>query len=99
MAEPGGLFRVVVGHGPVMRGNFVELDPPRRLVFTFGWETNPPRRVTPSGVDPRRGDADARRGWDRACPRHYDMPAQHAPDHRNGWGYFVGDRLKAAIGD
>ena len=36
VAEPGGLFRVVMEGGPVMRGAFTELDPPRRLVFTFG---------------------------------------------------------------
>jgi hypothetical protein len=28
--------------------------------------------------------------------RHFDMPVHHAPDHRKGWGYFVGDRLVAA---
>ena len=37
--RPGGLYRVEVMPGNTARGEFVELDPPRRLVFTCGWES------------------------------------------------------------
>ena len=38
-ARPGGEFRVdVTGDGDVARGKFLEIDPPRRVVFTWGWE-------------------------------------------------------------
>jgi uncharacterized protein YndB with AHSA1/START domain len=36
--RPGGLYRVEVIQGNTAAGEFVELDPPRRLVFTWGWE-------------------------------------------------------------
>ena len=38
--RPGGLFRVTVtGTSRVVaRGRYVEVDPPRRIVFTWGWE-------------------------------------------------------------
>ena len=38
--EPGGLFRVTVtGRSRVVaRGEYVEVDPPKRVVFTWGWE-------------------------------------------------------------
>lgn len=38
--RPGGTFRVrMTGRsGTVARGVFVEVEPPRRLVFTWGWE-------------------------------------------------------------
>ncbi|MGH2711049.1 MAG: SRPBCC family protein [Actinomycetota bacterium] len=38
--QPGGLFRVTVtGRSRVVaRGEYVEVDPPRRIVFTWGWE-------------------------------------------------------------
>jgi uncharacterized protein YndB with AHSA1/START domain len=37
-ARPGGPFRVEVIPGQIASGEFVEVDPPRRLVYTFGWE-------------------------------------------------------------
>jgi uncharacterized protein YndB with AHSA1/START domain len=97
--EPGGAFRIVMEQGPVMRGAFAELDPPRRLVFTFGWEQNEPGQplapgstrvevtLTPDGPD----------GRDTVLVlRHSDMPATHAADHEQGWRLFVGERLVAA---
>ena len=36
--QPGGDYRVEVIPGSVARGEFVEVDPPHRLVFTWGWE-------------------------------------------------------------
>ena len=38
--RPGGVFRVTVtGRSrTVARGVYVEVDPPKRLVFTWGWE-------------------------------------------------------------
>ena len=38
-ARPGGRFRVdVTGDGDVALGTFLEIDPPRRVVFSWGWE-------------------------------------------------------------
>jgi uncharacterized protein YndB with AHSA1/START domain len=41
--RPGGLFRVTTtGHSRhVARGSYLEVDPPKRLVFTWGWEPVP----------------------------------------------------------
>ena len=36
--RPGGIYRVDVIPGHTARAEFVELDPPRRLVFSWGWE-------------------------------------------------------------
>ncbi|MGH2530076.1 MAG: SRPBCC family protein, partial [Actinomycetota bacterium] len=38
-ARPGGVYRLQIGQAVVV-GEFVELDPPRRVVFTWGWEGN-----------------------------------------------------------
>ncbi|MEX2255276.1 MAG: SRPBCC domain-containing protein [Acidimicrobiia bacterium] len=93
VAEPGGMFRVVMEGGPVMLGAFTELDPPRRLVFTFGWEQNAPGEplapgstrvevtLTPEGDDTI------------LVLRHFEMPSTHAADHESGWSYYLGDRL------
>ena len=39
MPAAGGRYRVEVLPGDVVLGEFVELDPPRRLVHTWGWES------------------------------------------------------------
>lgn len=36
--RPGGIFRIDVTGHDTARGEYVEIDPPRRVVFTFGWE-------------------------------------------------------------
>ena len=48
--RPGGIFRIdVTGRDPA-RGEYVVIDPPRRVVFTFGWEaegsSEPPGSTT-----------------------------------------------------
>ena len=40
-ARPGGLYRVRVPQGVYAVGEFVEVEPPRRMVFTWGWEGDP----------------------------------------------------------
>ena len=36
--RPGGVVRIEVVSGQVVSGEVVEADPPRRLVYTWGWE-------------------------------------------------------------
>lgn len=94
--EPGGLFRVVMESGPVMRGSFIELDPPNRLAFTFGWEQNAGQALAPGStrvevtITPDGGETVVQL-------RHFEMPTTHAADHEKGWHHLVGERLPAAI--
>lgn len=49
-ARPGGVFRMNVRGDGFVSGRFVEVDPPRRLVFTWGWEgPDAPYPVVPGG--------------------------------------------------
>ena len=46
---PGGVFHVDVNGRDVAVGEYVEVDPPRRAVFTWGWQGNqhlPPGSTT-----------------------------------------------------
>jgi len=39
---PGGAFRVGMRDGVEAVGQFVEIDPPHRVVFTWGWTNDHP---------------------------------------------------------
>ncbi len=87
--RPGGACLVDLGSGPVMRGEFVELVPHERIVFTFGWEptegapavapgsTRVEITLTPDGDDTI------------LALRHSGIPAPHVDEHRSGWGHFL----------
>jgi uncharacterized protein YndB with AHSA1/START domain len=59
--RPGGVCRINPSGHAVMSGEFLEVDPPRWIVFTWGWETElfatPPQStivevsLTPEGED------------------------------------------------
>lgn len=40
-ATPGGTYRAGMREGLAAAGAFVEVDPPHRVVFTWGWEDHP----------------------------------------------------------
>ena len=92
VAEAGGLFRVVMDSGPIMRGEFLELDPPRRLLFSFGWEGGAPGGPLPPGSSRVEVVLDDQAGGTLLTLRH-ELPTTHAPDHLKGWAFFVGDRM------
>ncbi len=37
--RPGGIFRVEISPSDVARGEYVAVEPPRRVAFTWGWES------------------------------------------------------------
>jgi uncharacterized protein YndB with AHSA1/START domain len=95
-ARPGGTCRVEMGGGPVMLGEFVELVPYERIVFSFGWETTPgapdiapgSTRVEVTLVDDGGGTL--------LTLRHSDIPATHADEHHSGWAHFLPILAEAA---
>lgn len=50
IAIPGGELSWTHQNGATMKGRFVELDPPTRVVFTYGWQGDlmgvPPESTT-----------------------------------------------------
>ena len=94
--RPGGVCRVnPTGHG-AMSGEFVEVDPPHRVVFAWGWETEmfetPPRStivevsLTPEGTD--------------TVVRlvHRRLRAGAVAFHRVGWEHYLPRLAQAAAG-
>jgi uncharacterized protein YndB with AHSA1/START domain len=93
--QPGGRYRVVMAEGPVMLGTFTELDPPARLVFTFGWEQNAPGEPLAPGSTRVEVTLTPDGEGTVVLLRHTDMPVTHASDHEHGWGHVIGERMAA----
>jgi uncharacterized protein YndB with AHSA1/START domain len=45
--RPGGAYRIEIIPTHIASGEYVEIDPPRRLVYTWGWEPRPDGDTSP----------------------------------------------------
>ena len=100
MRGPGGEYRCAVIPGHTASGTFVELDPPRRLVFTWGWEPDA-ERSEPGSAGVVRGRDRARAGSRRTRLRftHREFPsAEAATGHEKGWDHYLARLVIAAGG-
>lgn len=89
-ARPGGVYRVRVPQGFTALGEFQELDPPHRVVFTWGWEGHD---TVPAGST--RVEVTLTRDGDETIVRlvHSGLPgAEELAQHRQGWDRYL-DRL------
>src|SRR5258705_13913168 len=94
--RPGGVCRVGMGGGPVMVGEYLELVPNERVVFSFGWEpTDGAPAVAPGST---RVEVQLVADGDETILtlRHSGIPAAHADEHAAGWGLFLGRLAEAA---
>ena len=80
--RPGGLYRVEYGDAAVIVGEFVEIDPPRRLVYARRLEGRdaPPSRVEIDLVPERNGT--------RVCVHQTGFAADEGVER--GWPHFLG---------
>jgi uncharacterized protein YndB with AHSA1/START domain len=95
--RPGGAYRVEVVPGSTARGAFVEIDPPRRLVFTWGWEdvANP----VPPGSSTVEFELVAAGAGTLLRFRHCDLPgAESAARHGHGWDHYLARLAVVAAG-
>jgi uncharacterized protein YndB with AHSA1/START domain len=99
--RPGGVNHQTHPGGPdnprgpyYMRGEFLEVTPPSRVVFTWGFE-NPDIEIAPGGstvdvtLEPVAGGTLVRLV-------HRDLPESELASHREGWTAML-ERLAAAV--
>jgi uncharacterized protein YndB with AHSA1/START domain len=90
--RPGGLFAIDVDGGHA-GGSYVEVDPPRRVVFTWG---------IPGDSDLPTGSSTvevvlAAEGDDTVVTlTHRDLPAGKRPSHQEGWERHLAGLVSAA---
>lgn len=96
----GGLYRCEVIPGHTARGEVVELDPPRRLVHTWGWEH---ADEGPDSVPPGSSTIEIELVPDGEGTilrfLHRDLPSSKAAEsHRHGWDHYFERLASAASG-
>ncbi len=96
--QPGGVFRVWMDADTVARGEFVEVQQHRRVVFTWGWEGNdavPPGSTTVE-IDLVETDG----GATILTLRHSGLPdGESAALHEEGWRFFTARLATAVTGE
>jgi uncharacterized protein YndB with AHSA1/START domain len=91
----GGVFSVLMANGLNARGEFVELVPDRRVVFTWGWighENLPPGSSTVEIELRADGDATI------LVLTHGSLPDEELPQQRMGWTHYLPRLAVAAAG-
>jgi uncharacterized protein YndB with AHSA1/START domain len=91
--RPGGQFRFELMPGEFCSGRYVEVDPPRRVVFTWGWESGA-LPVEP-GSTTVAVELEQRGAHTHLRLTHSGLTAQMREFHEHGWKRFL-DRLAAA---
>ena len=97
--EPGGAYRTRVNGDNVAEGRFVEIDPQKRVVFTWGWAEG--EMPVPPGSTTVEITLEPVAEGTLLRLVHRDLPSPEAcAAHKEGWTHYT-DRLAtvAAGGD
>jgi uncharacterized protein YndB with AHSA1/START domain len=95
-ARPGGVFRVAINKEAIARGEFRTVEPPNRVVFTFGWEGDDVSHVP--GTSTVEVTLTAEAGGTRVRFLHTHLPADAVAQHDQGWAHYLSRLAIVAIG-
>jgi uncharacterized protein YndB with AHSA1/START domain len=89
---PGGVVRWTHPNGDTVSGRYVEIDRPRRIVFSYGWERADVG--IPPGSTTVEIDLIAQRDGSTLIRLvHRGLEDEAAEAHRGGWAHYL-DRLR-----
>ncbi len=100
-ARPGGTYRVEINDQAVALGEYVEVDPPGRIVFTWGWEgqeSGQGEHAVPPGSSRVEITLEPHGDGTLVRLRHLDLPAEAREIHGQGWDLYLGRLAAAASG-
>jgi uncharacterized protein YndB with AHSA1/START domain len=95
--RPGGLFRVVYGkegENGTVRGEYLTVEKPGRVVFTWGWED--PADPIPPGGSTVEVTLREESGGTLVRLEHSGLRGDSRRSHDEGWIHFMG-RLAGAV--
>jgi uncharacterized protein YndB with AHSA1/START domain len=92
-ARPGGAYRIDVDGEHVAIGEYREIDPPRRLLMSWGWQGHPD---VPPGSTSVEITLFPEKGGTLLRLRHMGLPNSHEREqHTAGWTLYT-SRLREA---
>lgn len=94
-ARPGGIFRIRMGTGDTARGEYVELVPDRKVVFSWGWIDRP--GIPPGSTIVEINLEPAQEGT-LVRLTHRQLPRDEADLHATGWRHYLGRLGHVAAG-
>ncbi len=86
-AVPGGRLRMNVRGDGYASGTFTEVDPPNRIVFTWGWEM--PGNPVPPGSSTIEVDLIDEGDVTLVRLTHRDLPPESREVHELGWRHYL----------
>ena len=89
----GGDYRWTIVPGNSVAGTFTEVEPGRRVVFTWGWEGSAELPPGASSVTITLEPAD---GGTLVHLVHDGLTAEQAASHGEGWNHYLGRLVRAA---
>jgi uncharacterized protein YndB with AHSA1/START domain len=94
--RPGGTYRVLVGGQNQSAGEYVEVVPGEKVVFTFGWD----EAGHPIPAGSTTVEISLHPEGDKTLVRlvHRGLPDDAVVDHTHGWDHYLGRLATAAIG-
>ncbi len=94
--RPGGMYRVEISDQNIARGEYVEIVPYSKVVFSWGWEGDgapvPPGSSTVEVTLTADGDDTVVR------LRRYGLPVEARELHGEGWDHYMSRLAMAATG-
>jgi len=100
-ARPGGIYLVEINDQATARGEFLEVEAPGRLVFSFGWEgqqAGEGEHGVPPGSSRVEVTLEPEGEGTLVRLRHFDLPEQAREMHGQGWGLYLSRLEIAAAG-
>lgn len=92
--EPGGTFAVDIAGHPI-RGRYLEVDPPHRVVVSWGLAGS---AEFPPGASRVSFTLTPTRDGTHVELVHDGLPDERMPGHADGWGHFLARLASAARG-
>lgn len=94
-AHRGGIFALTMPNGSRARGQFIDLDPDRKIVFTWGWIDHP---GVPPGSTTVEIELIAEGLATRVRLTHRGLPPEEVSIHTLGWDYYLPRLVAVAEG-